>query len=158
MLTMKGNINVYLDISWNIKDIEYIDILIYTLYWIYIYGILLLYVYTWIFQVYANAIDIFLVKSLQKMLLCFCAPADSISYINTSQKWKKMKRLLCCKSLGPASVCFILTQSSMLEWECFQCVIKEQESICGTVSLSLYKSLCAKRRTAHTAALCECVI
>ncbi len=64
-------------LSWNIEDIEYIVILIYTLYWIYIYKISLLYVCTWICQVYANALDVFL-SNLYKNRCC-CTPAVSVT-------------------------------------------------------------------------------
>lgn len=75
---MKGNINVYVDIS-----LETLNILsfLYT----HCTGFIFTgyYCYTWICQVYANAIYVFLVRPIYKPLLFFCTPADSISNTNT---------------------------------------------------------------------------
>lgn len=149
---MKGNMNVYLDISWNIEDIEYIVMLIYTLYWIYIYSIVLLYhVCTWICQVYANALDVFL-SNLYINRCCFLVHQQHRLHKHLTIR-KKMK---CClwDLHVPVTDCYTVLDAWMRMFSlCYQ---RAREHLWHCFSLC--KGLCAKRRTAHTAALCECVI
>lgn len=153
---MKGNINIYLDISWDIEDIEYFVILKYTLYWIYIYRILLLYVCTWICQVYANALDVSM-SNLYKNRCCSLVHQKYQLHKHLTIRKKIKCCLLCCKSLGSACACHRLLHSPRCLNENVFIVLSKSERAFVALRFSLCKSLCT-RRTAHTAALCECVI
>lgn len=70
---------------------------------------------------------------------------------------KKMKCLLC-KTLGSACACHRLLHSPRCLNKNVFIVLSKSERAFVALCFSLCKCLCAKRRTAHTAALCECVI
>jgi len=130
------------DISWNIEDIEYIVMLIYTLYWIYIYGILLLYhVCTWICLVYANALDVYL-SDLYKTIAVFLY-TSSVGYTNTS-RWERKWNVVCCAvSLWdlhvPVTDCYTVLDAWMRRFSlCYQ---RAREHLWHCVSLSVKASV-----------------
>ncbi len=132
--------------------------LIYTLYWIYIYRILLLYhMCTWICLVYANALDVYL-SDLSKNRCCFLVHQQYRLHKHLTIRKKMKCCLLCCKSLVSACACHRLLHSARCLNENVFIVLSKSERAFVALCFSLCKGLCAKRRTAHTAALCECVI
>lgn len=86
-------------------------------------------------------LQIFFLSNLYRNHCCFFffVHQQTVSVTQTPHDNEGKWNVVCCA----VSICMCLsqtiTQCSMLEWECFHCIIKKWESTCSTVSLSVLR-------------------